>query len=55
VVAEYHPLITYSISLVLCFSVYANFLSWYISAIDSNTEIKTSSFHQSRKPRPVSH
>jgi len=24
-------------------------------AIDSDTDIKTSSFHQSRKPRPVSH
>jgi len=24
-------------------------------AIDSDTDIKTSSFHQPRKPRPVSH
>jgi len=24
-------------------------------AIDGDTDIKTSSFHQSRKPRPVNH
>jgi len=45
--------------LIIKFYLQSNAVKEYVImvflAIDSDTDIKTSSFHQSRKPRPVSH